>query len=124
MESQDRGRTFDEIPGGRTEVYEIRSTILWVRNNTVVVTQQGANPGGAPNGRLLARISLDGGRRWLNGTKPGTPFMNQSRKFVLVPRSSGHSFTASTVEISDNRFLTAYYHGDLSKNISSISGVF
>ena len=87
-------------------------------------SDQGANLGGDPNGSLLARISLDGGRRWLNGTKTGTPFMNQSRKFVLVPRSPGHSFTAPTVEISDNRFLTAYYPGDLSKNISSISGVF
>lgn len=124
LESEDGGRTFHEVPGGLTEFYEIRGTILWAQNNTVVVTHQGAHPGGGPDGRLLARISLDGGSSWLNGTRTGTLFMNQSTKFVLLPYPPGHSFTAPTVEVSDNRFLTVYFHGNLSQNRAMVSGVF
>jgi hypothetical protein len=124
LESRDGGRTFAEVPGGLTGFYEIRGTILWTADNRVVVTHQGAHPGGSPDGTLLARISLDGGRRWLDGTASGTTAMNQSRKFVLVPRSPGHSFTAPSLQISENRFLSVYFHGNLSRNISMVSGVF
>ena len=50
--------------------------------------------------------------------------MNQSTKFVLLPYPPGHSFTAPTVEVSDNRFLTVYFHGNLSQNRAMVSGVF
>ena len=124
LESRDGGRTFAEVPGGLTGFYEIRGTIFWTADNRVVVTHQGAHPGGGPDGTLLARISLDGGRRWLDGTATGTTAMNQSRKFVLVPRPPGHSFTAPSVQISENRFLSVYFHGNLSRNIAMVSGVF
>ena len=50
--------------------------------------------------------------------------MNQSEKFVLVPKDPGHSFTAPTIEISRNHFLTVYLHGDISKDTATITGVF
>jgi hypothetical protein len=124
FESTDGGHTFRLVSGGMTEHYGHRGTILWTQGNVVVITHQGGVPGkNEHDGQVYARISLDGGKRWLDGTEAGTPLMGQSKKFLLVPRPPGHSFTAPTLEVSDNHFLTVYFHGDLSKNIALVSGV-
>lgn len=87
IESTDGGRTYREVPGALTGYYEHRGTILWTRRNIVVVTHQGGDPGGhAPDGRLLARISLDGGRTWVDGSVGGTRRFNASMKFAIVPQ--------------------------------------
>jgi len=123
LESTDGGRSFHEVPGGLTEYYEHRGTILWTQGNVVAITHQGSLPGGGPDGRVLARISLNGGKTWVDGTKTGTPLMNQSKKFVLVPEEPGHSFTAPTIELSPKRFLTIYcYYGGEKGN--GVNGVF
>ncbi len=50
--------------------------------------------------------------------------MNQAKKFGLGAYPPGHSFTAPTVALSENRFLTVYFHGNLARNIAAVSGVF
>ena len=97
--STDGGKTFRQAEGGMTGWYGHRGAVLWTQNNHVVVTHQDSD------GRLLARISLDGGRTWVDGTKTGTRLMNKSTKFVLAP---SHSFTSPTVELSPGHFLTVY----------------
>ena len=57
MGSTDGGRTFHEVPGGLTEFYGHRATIVWGSNNLVVVA---ANFNRKNSSRVL-RISLDGG---------------------------------------------------------------
>ena len=125
LESTNGGRSFQEVPGSLTEYYEHRGTIVWTERNVVVITHQGGVPGkGAPDGQLYARISLDGGRKWLNDTATGTPHMNRSKKFLLVPDPPGHSFTAPTVERESDHFLTvyAYYHED--SKTTGVKGIF
>jgi len=113
LESEDGGRTFQEAPGGLTEYYGHRGTILWTERDVVVVTHQGGVAGQSlPDGRLFARISLDGGKTWVDDTGTGTPSMNQCKKFELVPEPPGHSFTSPTVERAPNEFVTVYcYYG-------------
>ncbi len=123
LESDDRGRTFREAPGSLTDYYEHRGTILWTKDNVVVVTHQASNK--SPRyGALLARISLDGGKTWADGSKSGTTRMNQSTKFELVPKPPGHSFTAPTLELSRHRFLTPYLHGSIAEGTATVTGVF
>jgi len=96
----------------------------------VVVTHEGGIPGkSSSDGRLLARISMNGGRTWVDGTKTGTPLMNQSRKFVLLPSPPPNLyvfFTSPTVELSTNHFLTVYVKGDGSAvaEVQSVEAVF
>ena len=123
LESHDRGRTFREVPGSLTGYYEHRGTILWTGNNVVVVTHQAGNQG--PRwGALFARISLDGGKTWADGSPSGTSRMNQSTRFELVPKPPGHSFTAPTLELSRDRFLTPYLHGSIAAGTATVTGVF
>ena len=123
LESHDRGRTFREVPGSLTGYYEHRGTILWTSDNLVVVTHQAGNR--SPRyGALFARISLDGGKTWADGTPSGTSRMNQSTRFELVPKPPGHSFTAPTLELSRDRFLTPYLHGSIAAGTATITGVF
>ena len=123
LESHDRGRTFREVPGSLTGYYEHRGTILWTGNNVVVVTHQAGN--WSPRyGALFARISLDGGKTWADGTPSGTSQMNQSTRFELVPKPPGHSFTAPTLELSRDRFLTPYLHGSIAAGTATVTGVF
>lgn len=125
LESSDGGRTFHEVAGGLTEYYGHRGTIVWTKNNVVVVTHQGGIPGkSGSDGRLLARISMDGGKTWVDGTRTGTPLMNQSQKLVLVPTPPGHSFTAPAIELSANHFLTVYAHRYPASGPLNIEGVF
>jgi len=105
FESIDGGRTFRPVTGGMTDWYGHRGAILWTDRDVVVLTHSA----GHNDSRVLARISLDGGRAWVNGTDRGTPLMTKSTKFVLAP---SHSFSTPTVEVADNHFLTFYCIGD------------
>jgi len=119
LESNDGARSlFREVPGGITGYYEHRGTILWTKNDVIVVNHQDRS------GRVVVRISLDGGKKWVDGTNAGTTLMNRSTKFILVPNPPGHSFTSPSVELSPNHFLTVFTHGNLSKKIVIVSGVF
>lgn len=112
VESFDGGRTYHEVPGALTGYYEHRGTVLWTADGTVLVTHQGGDPAArAPDGRLLVRLSLDGGRTWVDGAG-GTQRFNESTKLELVPADPGHSFTSPTVELGDGRFLTVYVCGE------------
>ena len=123
LESHDRGRSFREVPGSLTGYYEHRGTILWTGNNVVVVTHQAGNQ--SPRyGALFARISLDGGKTWADGSPSGTSQMNQSTRFELVPKPPGHSFTAPTLELSPGQFLTPYLHGSIAAGTATVTGVF
>jgi hypothetical protein len=125
LESSDGGRTFQEVPGSLNEYYGHRGTILWTPGNVVVITHQGGVPGkSAPDGTLLARISLDGGRTWLDGTESGTSSMADSTRFLLVPRPPGHSYTAPTVELEPDHFLTVYNTQHPGWESRAVKGVF
>jgi len=112
FESTDGGRKFRLAHGGMTDWYGHRGSIVWTKRNVVVLTHNA----GQNDSRVLARISLDGGRTWVNGNEQGTPLMTKSTKFVLAP---SHSFTTPTVELADNHFLTVYCIGDF-----AVKGVF
>jgi hypothetical protein len=111
FESSDGGRTFHDV--GWTNYYGHRATVYWAPSNVVIVTGC-AGMGGCfiptcPYGSgLVARISLDGGKTWVDDTKTGAPDMTRAKKFELIPKPPGHSFTTPTVELSTNRFLTTY----------------
>ncbi len=98
LESIDGARSFHEVPDSYLGYYSHRATILWTGNNVVLVTHQNEE------GALLARISLDGGKTWLDGTMNGTPAISNSKGFVMT---DDHSFPAPTVELAVDHFLTA-----------------
>ena len=123
LESNDSGNTFHEAAGGLLGAGHTRGTALWTANDTVVVAHTGEHTPGSPDVRVLARISLDGGDTWVDGSVGGTSEYNQSTTFELVPQPPGHSYTTPTVEISSSHFLTTYAHRDGSGNMV-ISGVF
>ena len=125
IESTDGGRTFQLVAGSLTDYYGHRGTIIWTKNNTVVVTHQGGVRG--RNGgdyRVVVRISPNGGKTWLDNTSTGTPSMNQSTKFEIVPNPPGHDFTSPTVEISPDHFFTAYFVRLPGGQGNQINGVF
>ena len=125
LESTDGGRTFQEVPGSLNEYYGHRGTILWTPSNVVVITHQGGVPGkSAPDGTVLARVSLDGGRTWVDGTESGTPSMADSTRFLLVPHPPGHSFTAPTVELEPDHFLTVYTTTHPGWESGAVKGIF
>jgi hypothetical protein len=115
LESTDGGCSFREVKGGLIGFYEHRGTILWAPNDVIAIVHNGGF-----DFTVQARISLDGGKTWVDGTKTGTPLLNKSRKFELAPH---HSFMMPTVEISPNHFLTTYAHNDAAGKLA-ISGVF
>ena len=104
FESSNAGRTFRLLEGGLTDWYGHRGTIHWSRSNVVIVTH---NWGGHGDTRKVARISLDGGHTWVDGTRTGTSRMNYSTRFLL---STVVGFTSPTIEISPGHFLTAVFH--------------
>jgi hypothetical protein len=116
LESTDKGRSFSEVKGGMIGFYEHRGTIFWAPNDVIVIVHNGGF-----DFTVQARISLDGGKTWVDGTKTGTPLLNKSRKFELAPH---HSFMMPTVEISPNHFMTAYAHLDAKSKNLMVSGVF
>ena len=103
FESTDGGRTFQLAKGGMTSWYGHRGTIYWSPNDVVVVTH---NHGGSGHKRKVIRISLNGGKTWVDGTKAGTPFMNKSANFLLAPAVG---FTSPTIELSKNHFFSTAY---------------
>ncbi len=103
FESTDGGRTFALGKGGMTDWYGHRGTIHWSKSNVVIVTHSR----GGRDSRKVARISLDGGTTWVDDTKTGTPFMNQSTRFVVDPETS---FSCPTVERSKDHFFSAIWH--------------
>jgi CubicO group peptidase (beta-lactamase class C family) len=112
FESTDGGRKFRLVPSGMTDWYGHRGSILWTKRNVVVLTHNA----GQNDSRVLARISLDGGRTWVDGNEQATALMTKSTKFVLAP---SHSFTTPTVELAENHFLTVYCIGNF-----AVRGVF
>ena len=61
----------------------------------------------------VARISLDGGRTWADGTSDGTPALAKAKKFSLVPayRDVGKmdhysNALAATVQLPSGSYLT------------------
>jgi len=112
--STDGGRMFQVAPGGFSPWYGHRGTVNWFKSNVVAVTH---HIGGSGRGEKVVRISLDGGKHWVDGTREGTQKMNESTDFLLFPSVS---FTCPTVEISENHFFsTAWGHPD-----GELSGVF
>ena len=104
LESTDGGRSFREVPDSYLGYYSHRATILWSSSDTVVV----ASGVGRKDGRRVVRISLDGGRSWVDGTRNGTQALNQSKKFALLSPPPTVSFTAPMLELSPNHFMTVY----------------
>ena len=104
LESNDGGRTFQEVPNSYNGYYSHRGGIVWTDRNVVVATH---NADTYANNDTVASISLDGGQTWADGTAAGTASMNQSTKFVLLPGIG----LSTTMEVSPNTFLTAYAQG-------------
>ena len=130
LESIDGGRTFRELPGGMTECYEHRGSILWTKSNVIVVTRnrgcktiEERRARGRSGVAIEAQISLNGGRTWVTDNEEGTPHLNKAKWFTLVPFRKAHSFTSPTVEVSKNHFLTVFVTGADAEKTTSIKGV-
>ena len=127
MESTDGGRSFSEVEGGMIGFYQIRGTLLWTQGNVIVATHQDGwtDDGHTPVSVGLAKISLDGGNTWVNGSESGAPFFNQAKTFELVSETPGKGYSSMkpTVELSPNHFLTAYTEGDRTSSRVSVKGV-
>ena len=106
LESTDGGRSFTEVPDSYLGYYSHRGTILWTTSNAVVL----ASAAGQTDGRRLARVSLDGGRSWVDGSPSGTARLNQATPFVLLAPPPEVSFTAPMVELAPNSFLMVHAH--------------
>ena len=101
--SMDGGRTFDLAPGGMTPWYGHRGTINWFDSNVVVVTH---HIGGDGVTTKVARISLNGGKTWVDGTQAGTTKMNESKEFLVHPSTS---YSSPTIELANNQFMTTFF---------------
>ena len=108
LESQDGGRKFREVPESYLGYYSHRGTMLWTKENVIVAPHTATGP---RDYRLVASISLDGGKTWVDGTQHGASAMSKARSFELVSTPPGFSFTTPTVQVSRNRFLTVYCSG-------------
>ncbi len=115
LESIDGGRSFREVPDGLFGFGSYRWSAVWTNANWLILASNaGQDPGQKRNfGDHVVRISLDGGRSWLDGTTDGTSAPNKAKKFVVVPayRDIGKmdhysAGVPATVELSPNRFLT------------------
>ena len=130
LDSTDGGRTFRVVSDSLTRCYGHRATILWTKQNAVVVTRQHGceTPAersalGHSGGWLVVNISTDGGQTWVADGGAATKAFNKAREFTLVPPRVGHSFTAPTVELAPNHFLTVYAAGPDTKASTTIKGV-
>ena len=122
LESTDGGRSFREVPGSYAGYYAHRGAILWTKSNVVIVTHNTGyyHDSVPPVPTTCARISLDGGRTWVDGTRSGTKRMNQSTQFLEI-------VGAATIELEPDRFFTAYKimaepRGD--RTVGSVQGFF
>ena len=130
LDSTDGGRTFRALPGGMTECYGHRGSILWTDNNVIVVTRnhgcktiEERRARGHSGAAVEAQISLNGGRTWVDDGPGGTPHLNRAKPFTLIPFRKAHSFTCPTVELSKNRFLTVFVTGETTEKTTSIQSV-
>ncbi len=118
LKSIDGGRTFRELAGGMTECYGHRGSILWTKNNTIIITRnrgcrtiEERRARGRSGAAIEVQISLDGGRTWVVGDANGASRLDKATRFVVVPFRKAHSFTSPTLDLSNNRFLTVYVVG-------------
>ena len=130
LDSTDGGRTFRVVPDSMTRCYGHRATILWTEQNVVVVTRQHGceTPQeraamGRSGGWLVVNISMDGGQTWITDAGATTTAFYKAREFTLVPPRVGHGFTAPTVQLTANRFLTVYAAGPDPSLTNTIRGV-
>ena len=119
LESTDRGRTFREVPESYTGYYGHRAGICWASNNIVIFAHNDgySHDREPPIPRCVARLSLDGGRTWVDGTRDGTPAMNRSTQF-------SEPGGPSTIEVAPDRFFTAYREFSYDRTQSAVRGVF
>jgi hypothetical protein len=117
LESRDGGRSFQELPAGLVGFASYRWSALWTRENRVILTSIAGRDPGAPkvDQDHVARISLDGGRTWLDGTSSGSERFDRARKFPIVRalpdigKADHYSdCVPATVQLAPNRFLTFY----------------
>ena len=115
LESTDGGRSFREVPAGLFGFASYRWSVVWTKANWVLLVGVGGQNPGEKEQVLdsVARVSLDGGRTWLDGSAAGTSAPNRARRFSVVPayRDIGKRDHYSvgvpvTLELSHNRFLT------------------
>ena len=111
MESTDGGRTFCERPEGLYGFASYRWIAIWTQDNILILVSFAGQELGETrcNNDHVARVSLDGGRRWVDGTPEGTTAPNQARKFVLVPARAADDYSdwmAATVQLAPNRFMS------------------
>ena len=119
LESIDGGRSFREVPHSLTWFGAYRHTLLWTKSNIVIaLSYAGLAPGrDEADNRKIARVSLNGGRTWVDDTETGTPFFNRAKMLPLdPPHPSEYLYevsTTPTVELSSNHFLTVcIYKGE------------
>ena len=115
LESIDGGRSFREVPHSLTWFGAYRHTLLWTKSNIVIaLSYAGQAPGrNEADNRKIGRVSLNGGRTWVDDIERGTPFFNQAKMLYLdPPHPSEHLYevsTTPTVELSSNHFLTGVH---------------
>ena len=119
LESTDGGRSFREVPHGLTWFGAYRHTLLWTTSNVVIaLSYAGQAPGrNEADNRKIARVSLNGGRTWVDATGMGTPFFNRAKMLHLdPPHPPEHLYevgTTPTVELAANHFLSVcIYKGE------------
>jgi hypothetical protein len=103
LESMDGGRTFREVPNSYVGYYSHRGSILWTDGNIVLVSHRTGytHDRVPPIQERCTRISLDGGKTWVDGTREGSPYMDRSTRFKEI-------IGCTTVELEPNYFFTAY----------------
>ncbi len=115
LESTDGGRSFREVPGGLFGFGSYRWSAIWTEEDWLILASTaGQDPGQRKSpGDQVLRISLNGGKTWLDGTEKGTSTAAKAKKFMVVPgyRDVGKAdhYSASvpaTIQIAENRFLT------------------
>ena len=119
IESMDGGRTFREIPDGLYGYGGYRWSMVWTDSNILILVSFAGYEVGEPpphsiskGDRHVARVSLDGGRTWIDGTSSGTVSPNKAKKFTIVPSlgiKNGYSTVVSaTMQLGQNSFISTY----------------
>jgi hypothetical protein len=115
LESTDGGRSFREVSGGLFGFGSYRWSMVWTEDDWLILAgNAGQDPGQRKShGDQVLRVSLNGGKTWLDGTESGTSTAAEAKKFPVVPgyRDVGKvdHYSASvpaTIQIAKNRFLT------------------
>ena len=111
IESTDGGRSFRERPGGLYGYGSYRWSMVWTEDNILVLVSFAGQEAGdtKSDSGHVARISLDGGGTWLDGTPSGTTAPNKAKKFAIVPARADGEYSgvlAATVQLGPNRFMS------------------